>query len=222
MKFQSYDATLDNIDPLHEELNSGNHVFILIYMDGCGPCNVTKPSWYALKPTLQDQYNQRDDIAIIDVERKHLPNIKDIGEVDGFPTIKYIHKKRGHREDYNGSRSKDDFIKWIESKIQHVESMQNENMNKNKENITISEIESALLLPKKHKRKSKGRSKAKSTKKKLQKTNKFITIQEGGMKKTNKTKKLTKRRWSQKYKKSINCKKPKGFSQKQYCKYGRK
>ena len=30
-----------------------------------------------------------------------------------------------------------------------------------------------------------------------------------------------KRRWSLKYKKSINCKKPKGFSQKQYCKYGR-
>lgn len=32
----------------------------------------------------------------------------------------------------------------------------------------------------------------------------------------------TKRRWSLKYKNSINCKKPKGFSQKQYCKYGRK
>lgn len=29
-------------------------------------------------------------------------------------------------------------------------------------------------------------------------------------------------RWSRKYKKSINCKRPKGFSQKQYCKYGRK
>jgi hypothetical protein len=26
-------------------------------------------------------------------------------------------------------------------------------------------------------------------------------------------------KWSRKYKKSINCKKPKGFSQKQYCKY---
>lgn len=38
--------------------------------------------------------------------------------------------------------------------------------------------------------------------------------------------KLTKgkktRKWSNKYKKSINCKNPKGFSQKQYCKYGRK
>ena len=39
------------------------------------------------------------------------------------------------------------------------------------------------------------------------------------LQKTNKTKK---RRWSQKYKKSINCKRPKGFSQKQYCKYSRK
>lgn len=32
----------------------------------------------------------------------------------------------------------------------------------------------------------------------------------------------SKRKWSDKYKKSINCNKPKGFSQKQYCKYGRK
>ena len=28
--------------------------------------------------------------------------------------------------------------------------------------------------------------------------------------------------WSLKYKRSINCKKPKGFSQRQHCKYGRK
>jgi hypothetical protein len=29
-------------------------------------------------------------------------------------------------------------------------------------------------------------------------------------------------KWSLKYKRSINCKRPKGFSQKQHCKYGRK
>ena len=28
-------------------------------------------------------------------------------------------------------------------------------------------------------------------------------------------------KWSMKYKKSINCQRPKGFSQKQHCKYGR-
>ena len=30
------------------------------------------------------------------------------------------------------------------------------------------------------------------------------------------------RKWSLKYKRSINCKRPKGFSQKQHCKYGRR
>ena len=36
--------------------------------------------------------------------------------------------------------------------------------------------------------------------------------------------KITKRpkKWSLKYKKSINCRRPRGFSQRQYCKYGRK
>lgn len=31
----------------------------------------------------------------------------------------------------------------------------------------------------------------------------------------------TQRKWTLTYKRSINCKKPKGFSQRQYCKYGR-
>jgi hypothetical protein len=36
------------------------------------------------------------------------------------------------------------------------------------------------------------------------------------------TKKRMGGKWSIKYKKSINCNRPKGFSQKQHCKYGRK
>ena len=31
-----------------------------------------------------------------------------------------------------------------------------------------------------------------------------------------------KKRWSRKYKLSINCKRPSGFSQRQHCKYGRR
>jgi hypothetical protein len=49
-----------------------------------------------------------------------------------------------------------------------------------------------------------------------------IRYRKGGKKQKTKKIKKTKRKWSQKYKKSINCKRPKGFSQKQYCKYGRK
>jgi len=43
-----------------------------------------------------------------------------------------------------------------------------------------------------------------------------------GTRRVRKVKVGGKRKWSKKYKKSINCKKPKGFSQRQYCKYGRK
>jgi len=45
-----------------------------------------------------------------------------------------------------------------------------------------------------------------------------------GGSKHNKPLQLSKKggKWSLKYKRSINCKKPRGFSQKQYCKYGRK
>ena len=35
-------------------------------------------------------------------------------------------------------------------------------------------------------------------------------------------KKVVGGKWSMKYKNSINCNKPKGFSQRQHCKYGRK
>lgn len=32
----------------------------------------------------------------------------------------------------------------------------------------------------------------------------------------------TKKKWSKKYKLSINCNRPRGFSQRQHCKYGRR
>jgi hypothetical protein len=36
------------------------------------------------------------------------------------------------------------------------------------------------------------------------------------------TKSKKSHKWSNKYKKSINCRRPRGFSQRQHCKYGRK
>ena len=51
----------------------------------------------------------------------------------------------------------------------------------------------------------------------INQTNKKYTI------KTRKNKnKKSKKRWSLKYKRSIDCKRPRGFSQRQYCNYGRK
>jgi hypothetical protein len=55
----------------------------------------------------------------------------------------------------------------------------------------------------------------------INQTNKKYTIKTRKIKNKNKNKK-SKKRWSLKYKKSIDCKRPRGFSQRQYCNYGRK
>ena len=55
----------------------------------------------------------------------------------------------------------------------------------------------------------------------INQTNKKYTIKTRKIKNKNKNKK-SKKRWSLKYKRSIDCKRPRGFSQRQYCNYGRK
>jgi hypothetical protein len=42
------------------------------------------------------------------------------------------------------------------------------------------------------------------------------------LRKRNKHSRRTVHKWSARYKKSINCRRPRGFSQRQYCKYGRR
>jgi len=176
-----------NAMEIDEYVNKGNHVFILVYMVGCGPCNATRPEWAKLESALKDQYANKDDVVIIDVDQTLMSNVKSIGSVEGFPTMKYIANKGLTVEAYEDSgikkkdRSVDSFINWIESKITH--------------NVSTNKTSSTKHLVNR-----------------LKSTNKIKNMKGG----------KTKTHWSRKYKKSINCRRPKGFSQKQYCKYGRK
>ena len=43
-------------------------VFILVYMEGCGPCNKVRPEWAKIKNVLRE-YQNRDDIAIVDIDK---------------------------------------------------------------------------------------------------------------------------------------------------------
>ena len=142
---------------------------------------------------------------IIDVNKDFLSDVKSVKDVDGFPTMKYIANKGATVESYedsgvkNKDRSIDSFINWVESKVTN----------------TVSTVDTSSP----------------------EKVYKRLTEQEGGKRST--VKRITRRRrsrkqntqsrrhgkqlrhWSAKYKRSINCSRPKGFSQKQYCKYGR-
>ena len=174
------------VSQIDKHIKKGDNVFILVYMEGCGPCNATRPEWAKLEYALKDQYAKNDKLVVIDVDKDYLSSIKHIGPIDGFPTIKYAGNYGKTIENYENSpikkkdRSIDSFINWIESKIITAISTTPTNSTKN--------VYHRLANTKKHRNKTKRR------------------LIRGG-------------KWSRKYKNSINCKKPKGFSQKQYCKY---
>lgn len=165
------------IDKLNNQLNKKNSkIFILFYMEGCGPCNATRPEWSKIKNVLSNDILNNNDIAIISIDQELTSKLKNIKTApNSFPTIRFITNAGENVENYEDSnilkkdRTIDSFIEWINFKI-------------------------------------------KSNKK----TKKYHI--KGGKK----TIKMYGGKWSLKYKRSINCRKPKGFSQRQYCKYSRK
>ena len=163
------------IQTLNKFISSGKNVFALIYMEGCGPCNATRPEWEKIKHVLKKDAKSGNDFLVVDIDKDLLSKVKNIGiPPRGFPTIRFISNNGKNTEKYclqiqnklneeYKNRTIDSFIKWIHLKLNE---------------------------------------KQKHTIKKTRK-------QKGG-------------KWSLKYKRSINCKRPKGFSQKQYCKYSRR
>lgn len=169
----------EDIEIFNKHIKNGNDVFALIYLEGCGPCNETRPEWKKIENVTKKKYSNNDNILIADIDQELLKDIKGLNiQPKGFPTMIFISDNGKKIEDYEDStidkkdRTIDSFVKWIESKT----------LKQNGGKKTRKIIKNKRKTSKKYK---------------------------GG-------------KWSLKYKKSINCNRPKGFSQRQYCKYGRK
>jgi hypothetical protein len=120
----------DTAKKMNDIIKNAKHVFILVYMVGCGPCNATRPEWKKMCDELNNEYSSKNDVAILDLDNKFMNEVNHIGDVNGFPTIKYISDQGNKSEAYENSnipnlkRSSDSFIKWIKSKIQKNKSLQ--------------------------------------------------------------------------------------------------
>ena len=123
MIFKTFDNSNNGINVINSYIEQGKYVFILVFMEGCGPCNATRPEWNKIKDILEEKYINNNNIVIVDVNNNFLKDLKYIGQVDGFPTLKYISNNGNKVEIYedaaidNKDRSVDSFVKWIESKI---------------------------------------------------------------------------------------------------------
>ena len=106
------------IQELNKLIASGKDVFVLIYKEGCPPCNETRPEWSKL---YTNREVMKKDVVVVDIDKdliEHIHNLKK--EPLGYPTMRYI---RGNTfEDYEDSpiqtkdRSIDSFVMWINAK----------------------------------------------------------------------------------------------------------
>jgi len=114
-----------DIDKVNNDAKNGKHVFMFLFMNGCGHCENAKPEWDALQNSGFD-----DSVNIVRINHDLFSNLQNVGpEPIGFPTIRYI--KNGKSNEYQGDRTKDAFTNWIKSKIQSLGKSVSINLNKN-------------------------------------------------------------------------------------------
>jgi hypothetical protein len=115
----------DEISELNNSIKANKQVFLLIYMEGCGPCNSTRPEWKKIENVLNTKTNEKyNNVVVAEIEQVHLDKLTFIKDnVKGFPSMKYISNRGLLQEDFEDSDTKnktreiDAFIEWIDSKI---------------------------------------------------------------------------------------------------------
>ena len=125
MKILHIDPKTKNTNLFNEYVEKGKHIFVIFYLEGCGPCNATRPEWKKIENALKNKYEKNENIVIADVDQELLKEIKYLTtQPKGFPTIRYISNKGKTSEDYEDcpdvkekDRKIDSFIKWIDSKM---------------------------------------------------------------------------------------------------------
>ena len=125
MKFIHINNERD-VSQLKDSIYSNKVIFMLIYMEGCGPCNQVRPEWKKLENVLH-KYNKNPkykNVVIIDINKDILEKAKtNIKAPIGFPTITFVFKNGTIQESFEESKSPnknreiDAFVSWIETKL---------------------------------------------------------------------------------------------------------
>ena len=111
---------------VNKHVESGKDVFMLIYMEGCGPCNATRPEWKKLENALKHQYKKNNRLVIATIDSKVVSSLKHAGDIVGFPTIIYLSQNGKKLEPFEASSIKDKqrnvdcFVNWVESHVGNI------------------------------------------------------------------------------------------------------
>ena len=124
MKSLHINSKNKNSAELNNLISDGKHVFVIVYMVGCGPCNATRPEWEKIKESLDNDSLQNDGLVVADVDQEMMGDIPNLGPISGFPTMRYFHNNGNglETENYEDSaiadknRKVESFVQWINTK----------------------------------------------------------------------------------------------------------
>ena len=125
MKFIHVNTESD-MSQLKDSIYSNKDIFMLIYMEGCGPCNQVRPEWKKLKNVLHKYIKnpKYKNVVIVDINKDILEKARtNIKSPIGFPTITFVSKNGNIQENFeesnspNKNREIDAFVSWIETKL---------------------------------------------------------------------------------------------------------
>ena len=116
MKFVNAE-TKNHLNNLNDLIKQGKNVFVLIYMNGCGPCEATKPEWLKINSLINDK-EKKQNIIVSQIEKDILDqaspqDIINLKDVSGFPTIRHYSDNGSKVENYENNRSGPSFVEWI-------------------------------------------------------------------------------------------------------------
>jgi len=155
------------IDKLNKHLsNRKDKIFMLIFMEGCGPCNQTIPEWSKLKNVFSNDFLNKENIIIVSLNKDLIDKFPNVKEAYAFPTIRFITNAGEKVENYedseieNKDRTIDSFVEWIKLKSGENNILKNESNMNGGFNIKSKNIKS---IKKKRKQKRKWSRKYKKT-----------------------------------------------------------
>jgi protein disulfide-isomerase A6 len=105
------DLTPDNFDEL---VGKEKHALVEFYAPWCGHCKSLVPEYLALGKAVQKSASK--DVLIAKVNADKHNSLGSRFGVSGFPTIKYFKAGSQTAEDYEGGRTADAFVKFLNDK----------------------------------------------------------------------------------------------------------
>jgi len=126
--------------------------FVKFYSNGCGHCTDMAPAWAGLKNEL----NKLDHLNanIIEVEATALSDIKSpcAKNIEGYPTIIQVLENGKKGKEYNGNRSKEDMMKFINKTFKKINSVNRTKSvtKRNNKNINTNNVAKGITRSKKN------------------------------------------------------------------------